>query len=70
MKRDKPAATAASKARAESIHRQIDTYKEAAKARKVGSPAIGVPGQPETPAEFIHRRMQEVEPKSQKRKGK
>jgi hypothetical protein len=58
--------TTARKARAEGIHRQI----EALKARKDGARSNAAPPVPETPAEFVHRRMQELEPKAKKEKRK
>jgi hypothetical protein len=48
---------------------QIGAYKEAAKARKIGK-TVAVPDTAESRAEFIHRRMHEVEQSSNKRKGK
>ena len=58
--------TTAKKARAEGIHRQI----EALKARKDGAQSNAAPPMPETPAEFVHRRMQELETKAKKKKRK
>ena len=54
----------ARKARAQAIHSQIDALK---KAKDSGKTADVAPV-PETPASFVHRRMQELDLKARKRK--
>jgi hypothetical protein len=55
--------TSARKARAESIHRQI----EALKTNRDGAGASTTPPRPETPAGFVHRRMQDLETEAKKK---
>lgn len=51
---------AARKARAEQLHGEIDKFKKGKKPAAPDAPAEAAPKR-ETPAEFVHRRMRELD---------
>ncbi|MFS0757494.1 hypothetical protein ABC383_22725 [Noviherbaspirillum sp. 1P10PC] len=62
MKKDEEKAR---RSKAEMLHKRIESLKNSDEARKIGENSETKETSNETPVEFIHRRMQELEKKKE-----